>query len=162
MISAGKQRILFVCAGNICRSPAAEVVFRTLVLQADLGDSVEVDSAGTHGYHVGEAPDPRMQKAAARRGFDLSALRSRQIRGADFDDFDLILALDRDCLARLVKQCPADRFDRLGLVMDYAAKFPGDDVPDPYYGGASGFDRVLDLVEDASAGLLVALRRKAA
>ena len=132
---------------------------RTLAQQAGLAAALEVDSAGTHGYHVGEAPDPRMQKAASLRGFDLSKVRSRQVQSADFDYFDRILAMDRQCLERLERQCPADRSARLGLFMAHASKFGGDDVPDPYYGAAAGFDRVIDLIEDAAAGLVEALSR---
>ncbi len=152
-------RILFVCVGNICRSPTAEIIFRRAAGQTALGDSVEVASAGTLAYHAGEAPDPRMQKAAARRGFDLSGVRSRPVAPADFTDFDRILAMDRHCLERLRVICPPEHLIRLGLFMDYAKDFDGDDVPDPYYGSGDDFDRVVALVEDAVTGLLDNLRQ---
>jgi len=150
-------KILFVCAGNICRSPTAEVVVRALLEEKNMAGRVEVASAGTHGFHVGEAPDARMQNAARKRGFDLSAVRSRQVKAADFATFDRILALDAECLARLRRVCPAGQTSRLGLLMAYATAAAGDDVPDPYYGSARDFDHVVALVEDAAAGLLDSL-----
>lgn len=150
-------KVLFVCAGNICRSPTAEGVFRRRLREKGLDDKVLVASAGTHGYHVGEAPDRRAQRAAASRGYDLSAIRARQIARRDIDDFDLILAMDRSCLAALHVVCPPERFDRLGLFMDYSKSFDDDEVPDPYYGLGQGFDLVLDMVEDAAEGLVALL-----
>jgi len=150
--------ILFVCTGNICRSPTAHGVFLRMVREAGLADRVRVDSAGTHGYHVGEAPDARTQTHARRRGYDLSALRARQIARDDFERFDRILAMDRGHLAILRRLAPAG-FEGLGLFMDYAQPSPGSDVPDPYYGGDEGFERVLDMIELAAAGLLDRLRR---
>ena len=129
-----------------------------MVQEAGLADSIVIDSAGTHDYHIGHAPDPRSIAAAARRGYDLAPLRARQLERSDFDRFDLILAMDeghRDHLARL---CPPARAGRLKQMMDYAAELTGEDVPDPYYGGAQGFEQVLDMIEDASRGLLAALR----
>jgi protein-tyrosine phosphatase len=152
-------RVLFVCMGNICRSPTAEGVMRSAVVQAGLAERIEVDSAGTHDYHVGEAPDRRAAKAAARRGYDISGLRGRQVGDEDFIRFDLILAMDRDNLAVLMRSCPAEMQHKLQLLLSYAERFDEDEVPDPYYGGDAGFERVLDLVEDAAQGLIAALRR---
>jgi protein-tyrosine phosphatase len=151
-------RVLFVCMGNICRSPTAEGVFRHLIKNNKLDNDIKVDSAGTHGYHVGEPPDPRTQAAAHRRGFDLSRLRARRVQTGDFDVFDLILAMDRSNLHFLTEMCPPEHHRKLGLFLSYARNSPCDEVPDPYYGGRDGFDRVLDLVENAAQGLLDALR----
>ena len=151
--------VLFVCMGNICRSPTAEGVFRRLVAEAGLVDKIEVDSAGTHAYHVGEPPDRRSQAAAASRGYDLSPLRARRVDATDFERFDLILAMDGDNLERLEASAGPDRRARLGLFLEYGSAGAGE-VPDPYYGGASGFERVLDLIEDASRGLLQSLRQQ--
>ena len=151
--------VVFVCTGNICRSPTAEGVFLRLVAEAGLSDRIVVDSAGTHGYHVGEPPDPRAQEAAARRGYDLSRLRARKFQREDFERFDLVLAMDRvnhGILARLA-QPSAGR--RLRMMMDYASRFQESEVPDPYYGGPDGFDRVLDMLEDAAQGLLDTIRK---
>jgi protein-tyrosine phosphatase len=145
--------------GNICRSPTAEGVVRAHVERAGLADRVELDSAGTHAYHVGEPPDPRSQKAAARRGYDLSRLRARRVKEADFLRFDLILAMDRDNLSLLVKACPEEHQGKLQLFLDFARECGRDEVPDPYYGGPEGFDHVLDLAEAAAAGLLEFLRQ---
>ncbi len=145
--------------GNICRSPTAEGVFREMAKRAGIGRRIEIDSAGTHGYHIGAPPDSRAQKAAAQRGYDLSRLRARRVREADFLRFDHILAMDRDNLASLRRACPTEEQHRLGLMLDYGCS--GEcDVPDPYYGGPEGFERVLDLIEEASSGLLEALREK--
>jgi protein-tyrosine phosphatase len=154
------MRILFVCMGNICRSPTAEAVFREHVRRHAPELQVEIDSAGTHDYHVGEAPDPRAIKAAARRGLDLSGLRARQVEDADFERFDLILAMDRLNHVTLLERSPPERHPRIRLLLEFAADPQGLDVPDPYYGGAKGFDEVLDLVEEAAAGLLAELRRR--
>jgi len=131
-MSDDKFGVLFVCTGNICRSPTAEAIFRKLAEDAGMAGAVTADSAGTHAYHVGEPPDLRAQAAAAKRGYDLSALRARRIEGADLKRSDLILAMDQDHYA---------------------------DVPDPYYGGPQGFERVLDLLEDSASGLLESLRK---
>ncbi|WP_301101562.1 low molecular weight protein-tyrosine-phosphatase [Propionivibrio sp.] len=147
-------KVLFVCMGNICRSPTAEGVFRRKLQEKKLEDKVDVASAGTHGYHVGEAPDQRTQRAAARRGYDLSGIRARKIAPQDIDYFDLILAMDRNSLEALRLVCPSERSDRLGLFMDYSKNFDDDEVPDPYYGLGQGFDLVLDMVEDATDGLV--------
>lgn len=153
--------VLFVCMGNICRSPVAEAVLRTRLATMPALAGVEVDSAGTHGYHVGKPPDERMCRAGARRGYDLSALRARQVQLADFDRFEWILAMDRQNLA-VLQALRAQR--RTGseptLLLRYAPTAGTQEVPDPYYGGERGFDHVIDLVEQAVAGLLVALARR--
>lgn len=151
-------KILFVCAGNICRSPTAEAVFRRQLEHAGLVDSVEVDSAGTGAYHVGDPPDSRATRAAARRGYDLSSLRARQVTSRDFEDFDLILAMDRDNLASLRRIGGGRGDSRLSLFLEFAREHEEREVPDPYYGGERGFEHVLDLVEDAGRGLLAHLR----
>lgn len=153
-----KTAILFVCMGNICRSPTAEGVFRARADAAGMAASLEIDSAGTHAYHVGSAPDPRSTEFAARRGIDLSTQRARQVAAADFVRFDRILAMDHDNLARLTAACPVQHRHKLGLFMAFAHHTDADAVPDPYYGGGRGFDRVLDYIEDAADGLLAALR----
>jgi protein-tyrosine phosphatase len=155
------MRILFVCLGNICRSPTAEAVVRTLAaLEApDLG--LEVDSAGTAGYHVGAPPDPRMRSAAARRGYDLNTLRARIVEPRDFERFDLILAMDRENLAVLHRRAPEQARERVRLFLEFAPDAELEEVPDPYYGGPNGFEEVLDLVEAAARGLLSDLRQRA-
>lgn len=153
-------KILFVCMGNICRSPTAEGVARSLIERAGLTDRVELDSAGTHGYHIGAPPDRRAQKAAAGRGYDLSLLRGRQVNDFDFVRFDQILAMDRDNLALLLQAAPAPYRHKIRLFLEYADNFPEYEVPDPYYGGADGFERVLDMVEDAVQGLIRSLAAK--
>jgi protein-tyrosine phosphatase len=148
------MRILFVCMGNICRSPTAEGVFRRLVAERAPDVEIEVDSAGTHDYHVGDPPDPRSIAAAARRGVDLRQLRARLIRDDDFERFDLIIAMDRLNREALLDRSPAPFRERIRLFMEFAGDREVEDVPDPYYGGAPGFERVLDLAEEAAAGLL--------
>ncbi len=155
-------KILFVCMGNICRSPTAEGVLRQFLRQQKLDGRVEVDSAGTHGYHVGEAPDQRTQRAAASRGYDLSSMRARKVAPQDLDYFDLILAMDNNNLEVLKRICPPEKYERLGLFMSYAKNFDDDEVPDPYYGLGHGFDLVLDMVEDASRGLIEVLQKQLA
>jgi protein-tyrosine phosphatase len=157
-MSGNKFGVLFVCTGNICRSPTAEAIFRRLAADAGMAEAVTADSAGTHGYHVGEPPDPRSQKAAAKRGYDLSALRARTIGDADFQRFDLILAMDQEHYATLLRIAGAAGH-KLKLMMSYARRFKERDVPDPYYGGPQGFERVLDMLEDAAEGLLESLQR---
>jgi protein-tyrosine phosphatase len=151
-------RILFVCLGNICRSPTAEGVFRAVLAREAPELQVEVDSAGTAAYHVGEPPDPRTQTAARKRGYDLSGLRARVVEPEDFERFDLILAMDQENAANLRRRAPSDKRDRVKLFLDFAADARDKAVPDPYYGGGSGFERVLDLVEAASRGLVEHLR----
>jgi protein-tyrosine phosphatase len=152
------RRILFFCMGNICRSPTAEGVMRAKLAAA--GIDVEVDSAGTHGYHIGAPPDERSQEHAALRGYDLSTLRARKLVAEDFTRFDLVLAMDDDNLANAKRLCPPGQRHRLKLLMDYAPHAGNPHVPDPYYGGAAGFDEVLDLVEAACDGLVASLRKR--
>jgi protein-tyrosine phosphatase len=154
-------RVLFVCLGNICRSPTAEGVLRVLAAREAPDLMLEVDSAGTAGYHIGEPPDPRTRAAAARRGYDLSTQRARVVEPADFERFDLILAMDRENLRVLRRRAPAGAHERLRLFLEFAPQAADpEDVPDPYYGGPNGFEQVLDLVESASRGLLAHLRLK--
>lgn len=153
-------RVLFVCLGNICRSPMAEGVFRRLVEEAGYADLVEIDSAGTHAYHVGEPPDPRAQAAARRRGVDISGLRGRQARREDFARFDYVLAMDQENHAHLLSLAPAEHAHKVRLFLEFATRAQTRAVPDPYFGGEAGFDRVLDLIEDAAAGLLAEVRAR--
>jgi len=152
------RRVLFVCTGNICRSPTAEGVFRRHVADAGLAALIAADSAGTHGYHVGEPPDARTQAAARRRGYDLSGLRARRVAREDFERFDLLLAMDRDHHQILARLAPPSAGHKVRMMMSYARRATHDEVPDPYYGGPDGFELVLDLLEDASEGLVEALR----
>lgn len=152
-------RVLLVCMGNICRSPTAEGVLRKHIQMNRLGDRVEVDSAGTHGYHVGEAPDARTQRAASVRGYNLSQLRARKVAPQDLDYFDLILAMDRTNLDNLKRMATAEQQERIKLFMGYARNFDDDEVPDPFYGLGHGFDLVLDMVEDAAQGVLDEIRK---
>lgn len=154
-----KVSVLFVCMGNICRSPTAEGVFRRLVEEQGLGERIQIDSAGTHDYHVGKAPDQRSQKAAQRRGVDLSGLRARTVEPADFERFDWILVMDSANLDRVGSLQPDKSKARLGLFLDFAPDLPEREVPDPYYGDGDGFEHVLDLVERGSEGLLAEIRR---
>ncbi len=142
-------RVLFVCMGNICRSPSAEGVFRALVSEPGIGMEFEIDSAGTHAYHVGEPPDPRATSAAFKRGIDISAQRARKVQPHDFERFDYILAMDPDNLAILEDMRSPQSPAELGLLLDYCPKLNSDTVPDPYYGGADGFEQVLDLLDTA-------------
>lgn len=158
MTTPKSNAILFVCMGNICRSPTAEGVFRGKAQEAGLLDQLLIDSAGTHAYHVGEPPDLRSQEFARKRGYDLSPQRARQVNANDFEKFDLIIAMDKDNLRNLQNQCPTQYQHKLKLMMSYATHSPSDVVPDPYYGGGRGFDTVLDYIEDAADGLLVAIR----
>jgi low molecular weight protein-tyrosine phosphatase len=150
-------RVLFVCTGNICRSPTAEGIFVKLVREAGLENAILADSAGTHGYHVGEPPDRRTCEAATKRGYDLSALRARKFERGDFERFDLVLAMDRDNHTHLARLAPPGEEPKLKMMMEYARRFTEREVPDPYYGGAHGFERVLDMLEDAALGLLEAI-----
>lgn len=153
-------RVLLVCMGNICRSPTAEGVLRQYIKNNGLGDKVEVDSAGTHGYHVGEAPDSRTQRAASARGYNLTQLRARKVARQDLDYFDLILAMDKSNLDNLWRMATPEQKERIKLFMDYAKNFDDDEVPDPYYGLGHGFDLVLDMVEDAAQGLIEEIKQK--
>lgn len=150
------KRILFFCMGNICRSPTAEGVMRAKLKAAGL--DIEVDSAGTHGYHIGAPPDERSQEHALQRGYDLSSLRARKLLAQDFERFDLVLAMDDNNFAHAQRLCPPSQRHKLKLLMDYAPHAGNPHVPDPYYGGAAGFDEVLDLVETACDGLVQMLR----
>ena len=151
-----KKSVLFVCMGNICRSPTAEGVFRYFVEEAGLSDRIEIDSAGTHAYHTNEPADRRAQAAAERRGYSMSEIRARRVRDEDFEQFDLIIAMDRHNQSMLVDQADAEHHDKIRLFLEFSTA-QEDEVPDPYYGGAAGFERVLDLVEEASRGLLETL-----
>lgn len=153
-------RVLLVCMGNICRSPTAEGVLRYFIKINNLGDKVEVDSAGTHGYHVGEAPDSRTQRAAAVRGYNLSQLRARKVARQDLDYFDLILAMDKSNFDNLQRMASPEQLERIKLFMSYSRNFDDDEVPDPYYGLGHGFDLVLDMVEDASLGLIDEIKKQ--
>ena len=156
---APSARVLFVCMGNICRSPTAEGVFRETLRTRAPELAVHVDSAGTHAYHVGEPPDRRSCRAAARRGIDLSGQRARRVSVADFSAFDLVLAMDEDNFRILSGISPPEYRSRIRLFMEFAPEAGRRSVPDPYYGGPTGFERVLDLVEEASLGLLAHLRK---
>jgi protein-tyrosine phosphatase len=152
------QSVLFVCLGNICRSPTAEAIMLHKVAQAGLGDHIEVDSAGTGSWHIGEAPDERARHFGARRGYDLEPLRARQIDVADFERFDHILAMDNANLRELRRLCPEPLQNKVQLLMDFAPGHEGAEIADPYFGGADGFERVLDECERACEGLLDALQ----
>jgi protein-tyrosine phosphatase len=151
---AAPYSVLFFCMGNICRSPTAHGVFRHKVAHSGLGDRVRVDSAGTHNYHPGKAPDERTQRHAAQRGYDLSDLRARQMLATDFDEYDLILAMDWDNLALAQDLCPPGQTHKVRRMTEFCLRNDSPVVPDPYYGGSQGFEEVLDLVEDACEGLL--------
>ena len=152
--------VLFCCMGNICRSPTAEAVFRHYVESAGLSGRISIDSAGTHDYHVGDRPDARAQHAAQQRGYDMSKLRGRQVGEEDFRRFDYVLAMDTANLAILQDITPPDSGTQAQLFLDYARHHSEREVPDPYYGGADGFERVLDMVEDAAQGLLEEICRR--
>lgn len=153
------QSVLFVCLGNICRSPTAEGVFRHFVRQQQLQSSILHDSCGTAGYHIGAPPDHRAVAHARQRGYVIDDLRARQVSVEDFQRFDLILAADRDNLRNLRALCPPAHHGKLQLMLDFSSRYRGQDVPDPYYGGASGFEQVLDMLEDMTHGLLRHLQR---
>ena len=151
--------VLFVCTGNICRSPTAEGIFRKFVADAGMSEAIVADSAGTHDYHVGEPPDARAQEAASQRGYDLSGLRARRVERADFERFDVVIAMDRGHLRALSRLAQPAGAGKVKLMMSYARSFAQDDVPDPYYGGSQDFELVLDMLEDAARGLLDSLSR---
>lgn len=154
-----KTKILFVCMGNICRSPTAHGVFESMLEQTGIAHVIEVDSAGTHAYHVGDPPDSRAQDAAERRGYRLEHLRARKVDSGDFLTFDHILAMDQANYRHLTELAGPEHQHKIRLFMDFAEDLPESEVPDPYYGGPKGFDRVLDMIEAASAGLIAALHR---
>ena len=146
-------RVLFVCMGNICRSPTAHALFREAVTAAGLGEEITTDSAGTHAYHIGKPPDARATATALARDIDMTDLRARQVCQADFAQFDYVVAMDRDNLSLLEASCPPASQYRLSLMLDWAEGW-GDEVPDPYYGGDEGFVQVFDMLTEASRGLL--------
>jgi protein-tyrosine phosphatase len=145
--------------GNICRSPTAEAVFRHYVENAGMSEKILIDSAGTHDYHIGDKADARAQRAAQQRGYDMSRLRGRQVEEGDFSNFDYVLAMDMANLSILQRITPPDSDTRARLFLEYARHHGEREVPDPYYGGEDGFERVLDMVEDAAQGLLQEIRR---
>ena len=153
-------KVLFVCMGNICRSPTAEAVLRHYVENAGLSEHILIDSAGTHDYHIGEPPDSRTQHAAQQRGYDMSKLRGRQVGEGDFRRFDYVLAMDRANLAILQRLAPPGSATQARLFLEYARHHVEREVPDPYYGDTDGFERVLDMVEDAAQGLLEEIRKQ--
>jgi protein-tyrosine phosphatase len=155
-----KISVLFVCMGNICRSPTAEAVFRHYVESAGLSEHILIDSAGTHDYHIGDPPDARTQLAARQRGYDMGDMRGRQVEAEDFRRFDYVLAMDHANLANLQRIAPRDSDTQAKLFLEYARHHAEREVPDPYFGGADGFERVLDMVEDAAEGLLQHIRKQ--
>ncbi|MEH6825180.1 MAG: low molecular weight protein-tyrosine-phosphatase [Motiliproteus sp.] len=152
--------MLFVCLGNICRSPTAQGVLLKQVRERRLESRITVDSAGTAAFHIGAAPDHRSIRVAAGRGYDLSPLRARRVRAEDFHRYDYILAMDSENLSSLQSIAPAESRAQLRLFLDFSSQHKFTEVPDPYYGGARGFDLVLDLIEDASRGFLDQLRSR--
>lgn len=151
-------KVLFVCLGNICRSPTADGIFRQLVAREKLEQRIVVDSAGTGDWHIGKAPDARTVAAARQRGYDLSILRARQVSAKDFAEFDYVLAMDKSNLMDLQRMKPSTYTGHMGLFLEFGARGDHHEVPDPYYGGHDGFELVLDLVEDAAQGLLNHIR----
>ncbi len=154
-----KTRVLFVCMGNICRSPTAEGVFSALIAKEQVDHQFNIESAGTHAYHIGEAPDLRAQKAAKDRGVSLAQIRARKVIFGDFEDFDYVLAMDSDNFEILMQACPEQFKNKIKYFLDFSPHLDTREVPDPYYGGIYGFERVLDMVEDASIGFLDSLRQ---
>lgn len=152
--------VLFVCMGNICRSPTAEGVFRSIVKSENLLEHFNIDSAGTHSYHVGSPPDRRAMQVAKNRGVDISMLKARSVTERDFVSFDFILAMDKNNYHFLTEMCPTLYQEKLKLFLSFAAELPDEEVPDPYYGGMNGFEYVLDLTETASRSLLQAIRKQ--
>jgi protein-tyrosine phosphatase len=160
MTEIRKISVLFVCMGNICRSPTAQGVFETLVAEAALAEHIQVDSAGTHAYHIGEPPDARAAEAALRRGVDLSQQKARRVAPADFVEFDYVLAMDLGNYEDLSALCEPAHLPKLRLFLEYAPDLGMHEVPDPYYGGITGFERVLDMIEAAAQGLLADIRQQ--
>jgi len=157
--AAAKTRVLFVCLGNICRSPMAEGVFRDLVERAGLVGEFEIDSAGTGNWHIGDPPDQRAVRAAAARGIDISGQRARQVRASDFEAFDHLIAMDGANFDTLARMAPGNRTGRISLALAHVPGKGRCDVPDPYYGGPEGFERALDLLDEAARGLLNQIAR---
>jgi len=154
-----KIKVLFVCMGNICRSPTADAVFRHLVKEAGVDHMIDVDSAGTHAYHIGNPPDDRAQNTALQRGYKMHDLRARAVQPSDFEEFDYILAMDKENLSLLQQRSPQQHINKIQLFMQYSTQAsPDAEVPDPYFGGHQGFELVFDMVEEASQGLLEHLR----
>ncbi len=151
--------VLFVCMGNICRSPTAEGYFRHIVAEAGLSEKIKTDSAGTHAYHIGSPPDTRAQASANKRDIDLSMLRGRKVENQDFENFDYVLAMD-DSNHSDLEDVAGGNANNLFMFLNFAENFSETEVPDPYYGGDQGFEHVLDLIEDASRGLLSDIREK--
>lgn len=159
MKSMEKYKILFVCLGNICRSPAAEGIMKDVVNKRELDDRIEIDSAGTSGYHDGELPDSRMRRHGARRGYNFNS-RSRRFTANDFDNFDLILAMDDSNYHNIMRLSPdLDSQQKVRRMVEFSQQYSHDHIPDPYYSGAEGFELVLDLLEDACEGLMQNLER---
>ncbi|SJM89392.1 low molecular weight protein-tyrosine-phosphatase [Crenothrix polyspora] len=154
-----KTSVLFVCMGNICRSPTAEGVFAKLIKDKHVDKYFLIDSAGTHAYHIGDAPDLRSQKAANDRGVTLAHLRARKVNREDFVNFDFILVMDDDNYANLIMQCPEQYKNKIHYFLDYAPQLATREVPDPYYGGKYGFEKVLDMIEAASLGFLAHVQK---
>ena len=153
-----KINVLFVCMGNLCRSPTAEAVFTHYVNEAGLAKRILIDSAGTHVHTAGDPPEERARRAALKRGYDMNRSRTRRVHAADFIRFDYLLAMDDSNLSLLTRNCPQEYAAKLALLMSYGASAQPIPVPDPYYGGPQGFERVLDMVEDAAQGLLRHIR----
>jgi len=149
-----KVKVLFVCLGNICRSPTAHGVFRQMIRDQKLDHLIEIDSAGTAAYHIGKAPDARSSEVAQSRGIEMKDLRARQVDFGDFIVYDYILAMDESNYNNLRDMALPEHFDKISLFLDFAEDWREREVPDPYYGGPEGFDRVFDMVTDASKGLL--------
>nr|WP_281401027.1 low molecular weight protein-tyrosine-phosphatase [sulfur-oxidizing endosymbiont of Gigantopelta aegis] len=154
MKNRNKIKVLFVCMGNICRSPTAHGVFESMVNNEHLSDQIEIESAGTHAYHVGEQADKRAQETALQHEVDLSYIRARKVKTSDFEYYDYILAMDSDNYAMLEQDCPSEYLDKVMLFLKFAPAHPLDEVPDPYYGGIKGFANVFEMVDMASKGLL--------
>ncbi len=150
--------VLFVCMGNICRSPTAQGVFQSLVDKYGLNQSITVDSAGTYDFHIGKKPDSRSIAAAAARHYDLTEMRARQVKDSDFESFDLILAMDNENYSDLLSMCKKEHHNKIKLFLEFSSQTKSIEVPDPYYAGQEGFETVLDLVEDASRGLLTYIK----
>lgn len=159
MAELEKIRVLFICTGNICRSPTAEAVFRRRIQQAGLEHAFSADSAGTHDFNLGSAPDARAQAAARHRGYGMEGMHARQMTMDDFQTFDFILVMDKSNLAILKKACPPECLHKLTLVTQFSSNYQGCEIPDPYSGDSLAFERVLDMLEDAVEGLVERLSR---